>query len=132
MESPGNAYIECGNRGQAILKGIILTEEADFKQIVILAESMNACQALEGSEEDNYLVSTVWKEVGKTLRKEFVIQWIPSHCGIVRYEEADRRANMGCYQDSIIELPITYSDAMLIAQNKGFLKFGNRSMIKSP
>lgn len=63
------------------------------KKICILTDSKSGCQMiLNGRQLENYIVNEIYNFLCKTDIIKVIVQWIPSHIGILGNERADTAA----------------------------------------
>lgn len=109
----------------AILRAIRIAAESRNRQIVILTDSLEGCRQIDVGNDGNYIIKEIWSEIHLQCDKEFSVQWIPGHCGVIGNEEADAQANVGCLDENPRDIPITIGDAILHVRNEALEKWQN-------
>ncbi|KAG4079431.1 hypothetical protein HA402_015681 [Bradysia odoriphaga] len=103
-----------------ILKAILSAESNDCRNVVILTDSLNACNWIAEGPRNNYLVHLIREQISRLKDTNFILQWIPSHIGLEGNDQADDFANRGCYLEQTSSLKITYVDAQSEIKNELF------------
>ena len=81
---------------------------------VILTDCRSMLQSIQGSKDRSQLMEDIRRELTTLSSKtNLVLQWLPSHCGVLGNEEADRLSKEGSkkVQD---DQPVSYAEAKTI------------------
>ena len=111
----------------AIYQGIIFAHK-NLREvnIVIFSDSLSALTMIKYHEHShlNILTNLITQEIFNlsTLGVDVVLQWIPSHRGIVGNNIADQVAKEACAYNTTTHLPLVFSDFFNLLKNKQHLK----------
>lgn len=98
----------------------LLTRVEDFESAVILSDSISAIQAASSLDySDSQRLKSCKENFGLllTLKKNIVLQWIPSHCDIYGNEMADLLAKKGTGILQCTQREIPYSSINRLIKN---------------
>lgn len=101
-----------------ILEAIKYANEKGKKKICILTDSKSGCQMILNCRKlENYIVNEIYIFLEKTDISKVVIQWIPSHTGILGNERADTAAKLSLNRQTVLPFGLTLGDVILACKN---------------
>ena len=107
----------------AILQGILFAvNHLENQDTVIFSDSLSALEIIQNPVKKglNRIVNAILRQIYLMLtnRVKIVLQWIPSHKGIIGNNIVDQIAKTACTYDTITHVPLEYNDVLkLVNEN---------------
>ena len=120
----------------AIMQGILFAvNHLRNQNIVIFTDSLSALEIIKSSNKKglNKLVNSILKQIYLLLtnKVKIVLQWIPSHKGIIGNNIVDQVAKAACSYETITFVPFEYKDILsLINSNIFAARYNHWNQIK--
>lgn len=103
-----------------ILEALQHSLNLNQKKIAIFTDSKNSCQILQNllKTKENYIVNEIYNIINTNEVIQIVLQWIPSHIGLLGNERADTAAKLSEHRETIEPYGLTLGDTLNKAKNE--------------